>query len=173
MPEPPEELERGYAAARAAFEAHAAKLSPDELGQFLDQVAVAIQKASERDGVPEGYVRDLLRQLGVRADLDDPTEYWRQLWAEFRRIEVSTPAKRRNAASARSRDPVLEDLRHEVREMKGEKLSHRDMCVRLDANRRNTPPGARWGGLTWCKAYKSEKYGGRVKKWLSKAGGTP
>ena len=203
MPEPPEELERGYAAARAAFEAHAAKLSPDELGQFLDQVAVAIQKASERDGVPEGYVRDLLRQLGVRADLDDPTEYWRQLWAEFRRlgfsemefwlqtprdgcavleselrarsgrIEVSTPAKRRNAASARSRDPVLEDLSHEVREMKGEKLSHRDMCVRLDANRRNTPPGARWGGLTWCKAYKSEKYGGRVKKWLSKAGVTP
>jgi hypothetical protein len=63
------------------------------------------------------------------------------------------------------RDPGLQQLKSRVRELRDEKLSHRQICDRLgDAAR---PSRATWRDLTWPTAYK--RYSSAVARWLSDA----
>jgi len=69
------------------------------------------------------------------------------------------------ARRRRHRDSALEQLRQQVRNLRKDGLSHREICDRLADRPR--PPRAIWRDLKWPIAYKA--YTGAVTKWLSDA----
>jgi hypothetical protein len=111
------------------------------------------------------WCKESLRRL-IRNDSKPVGESDAQGGMETRR---SIAPEQKGTGSARSRDKKIVELEAEIREMKAEGLSQKEMCSRLDANKWELPSGARWRHLTWTKAYLSREFGRSVKKWLSKA----
>jgi hypothetical protein len=81
-------------------------------------------------------------------------------------VPVATPKPRDRRR--RSKDPDLQTLRDQVREMHKLGYSHFEMCRRFGDDPR--PPGVGWRKLTWPAAFQNHKYNSAVRKWLSVSG---
>ena len=108
------------------------------------------------------------RRAAVRSELDTRRLYWeRKGILQFgAKLTNETPKRPRTKPAARSKDDNFEEIKALVLSLHDEGLSHRDICKRLGDSPR--PPRSTWRTLPWPEAYRSQKFGGAVKKWLSK-----
>jgi len=81
MPELPPKFERAYERAHAAITRDLAELPPDKCSEKLSEISAAIEMAIARDFVSPEEQKAQLRRIGCSADLDNPVEFWRWLWA--------------------------------------------------------------------------------------------
>ena len=137
-------------------------------------------------------LKDALGRINAALKLTgDEEDYWLQLW-DFAQanlgvtedqfdnmtreqlagiVDAGLPdilAKQQRNQWSRSRSPGTEALHDRVRELKKMRNTQFQICERLDAQNCQLPDLVAWRDLTWRKAYRSPKYNGAVKKWLSK-----
>jgi hypothetical protein len=65
----------------------------------------------------------------------------------------------------RAKQPLLDNVKQQIRELLGLRFSHQQICDRLADSPR--PSGAAWAGLTWQAPYKAPRYRPAVSAWIS------
>jgi hypothetical protein len=105
--------------------------------------------------VPDTLREDILGMDFLRAEAAP-------IRADAAPVATPKPGHRR-----RTKDPQLQKLRDQVREMHDARLTQFEMCRRLGNGQR--PPEAAWRNLAWPVAFKDKRYSSSVRKWLSEA----
>ena len=122
-----------------------------ELAKIMQDEIDGLELSLELTGTQRYLLRQELRLYRYTEPQDAP---------------LPTAVKPRQPGRARSRGETLIALEGELRKMKAEGLTQREMCDRLDCNKQPRP-FCKWNQLTYSKAYRSKEHGGSVKKWLS------
>jgi hypothetical protein len=90
-------------------------------------------------------------------------------WSEAEESETNAPEDGPSSPARRHRsdDRVRQELIREILRCKEVKLSHLEICKRLDTKKFDTPKQTKWSHLTWVAAYKDKTFRASVQKWLS------
>ena len=132
----------------------------------LESQALLAESAPDDSGSPESSGAAAEAPLGTSSvGQGDENAEGEDSTADRENTEPDPPTKGQH----RSINPELAALRAIVLKLHEERLSHEDICRRLDSYKHPRPPQSKWSHLSWHQAYMSPQFGPSVRTWISKA----